>query len=64
MKSLSGYYGSRSGTNRAMAASIVEHCKSETINGGNLEDELDVVEGIYKQCYPGCGEDSEEDSEH
>ena len=60
MKSLSGYYGPRSGTNRDMAASIVDHCRSIAEDGGDLEEEHEIVESIYRQCYPGCGEEGDD----
>lgn len=61
MNSLAIYGG---GTNRDMAAMIVESLRIEAQGGGDLVTEEKVCQGVYRECYgPGCGSDSEEDSE-
>jgi hypothetical protein len=63
MKSLSGFYGSRSGTNRVMAESIADHLTQEALNGSDLVHEQKVIKQVYRSCYGGCGEESDSGSE-
>lgn len=58
MKNIPGFYGSRSGTNRAMAQSIIDHLTEEAHNGGDLVEEQSVIKDVYRSCY-GPGEDSD-----
>lgn len=62
VKGLSGFYGSRSGTNRVMAQSIADHLTQEALNGSDLVREQ-VLKQVYRSCYGGCGEESESGSE-
>lgn len=63
MKGLSGFYGSRSGTNRQMAQELKDHLFEAATNGGDLSYEQRLIKQVNRQCWGGCGDGSEEGSD-
>ena len=61
MKGLIGFYDSRSGTNREMAAEIDIWKTSQRI--GDLVDELKLIRRVNRSCWGGCAEDSDGDDD-
>jgi len=62
MKGIS-FYGSRSGTNRSMAAAIVEDLTRDAQGGDDLKQQEKVIKGVYKNCYGGCAMGSDEEAD-
>jgi len=61
MKAL--HFWGRGGTNREMAAEIVDRLQGLVEGGSDLKEEAKIVKRVYRQCWGGCVGDSEDDED-